>query len=233
MSALSSTLIWHGVLLGLGAAAPIGPVNVQIARRVLRHGFLAGFALGCGAVSVDVFYAILSSFSFMAVASRSAVDIALGVAGGLLLAYLGVLCLRGAWRDLRADPLARDAGMSNGNLPSSAGDQTPSTAAAHPGSLGRSYVTGVLMTLLNPMTLAFWFAAVPGQIPKGDAGALPMICTGVFIGTICWVIFFSGVLWAGGRYRRSWWLAAADAVGGLMLLGFAGLAFLRLVRTHL
>src|SRR6187551_2601489 len=57
----TATMFAKGVLLGLGAAVPIGPVNVQIARQALRNGFGAGFALGCGAVTVDVFYAALTS----------------------------------------------------------------------------------------------------------------------------------------------------------------------------
>ena len=39
-------LLLQGILIGLGAAVPIGPVNVEIARRTLRGGFLAGLFLG-------------------------------------------------------------------------------------------------------------------------------------------------------------------------------------------
>ena len=52
-------LFARGVIFGLGAAVPIGPVNVEIARRTLRAGFRSGFFLGCGAVTIDVTYAIL------------------------------------------------------------------------------------------------------------------------------------------------------------------------------
>ena len=40
----------RGILLGWGVAVPLGPVNVEIARRTLRRGFRAGFFLGMGAV---------------------------------------------------------------------------------------------------------------------------------------------------------------------------------------
>ena len=39
----------RGILLGWGVAVPLGPVNVEIARRTLRGGFRAGFFLGMGA----------------------------------------------------------------------------------------------------------------------------------------------------------------------------------------
>lgn len=210
-------LLTFGILLGIGAAAPIGPVNVEIARRTLRGGFRAGFALGCGAVSVDVFYAILASQGLKGLLDRPAVMLTLGSAGAAMLLWLAGMCFRGAWRARKADPLATL-------------DQTMSAA---PSSVHGAYVSGVLMTLLNPMTLAFWFVAVPGALgpiteePRRD---LPMICAGVFAGTLAWVVSFAGALaLAGSRARRpARLIAVADALGGITLLGFALLALWRL-----
>jgi len=208
-------LVAKGLGLGIGAAAPIGPVNVEIARRTLRAGAMAGFALGCGAVSVDVTYAILSTFSLGRLLNRPAILWPVSVGGILLLTYLGVLCLRGAARDWRADPLA---------------------AAKPVGSHHGAYLTGVAMTLLNPMTLAFWFLAVPGTVgnitthPRHD---LPLICVGVFLATIGWVIGFVSLLSWAGKWRRNWWLAAADAAGGALLLAFAAAELWRFTRSFL
>ena len=208
-------LLKFGILLGIGAAAPIGPVNVEIARRTLRGGFMAGFAIGCGAVSVDVLYAVLASQGLKRVLDRPAVALTLGALGSAVLLYLATMCLRAACRALKVDPLAAE-----------------STAAAPPRSSARNaYVTGVLMTLFNPLTLAFWFVAVPGAVgpiteePRRD---LPMICAGVFVGTLGWVVLFTGVLAVLGRFRRPWWTALADAAGGTTLLAFALLALWRL-----
>ena len=201
-------LLIKGVVLGLGAAVPIGPVNVQIARRALRGGFVSGFALGCGAVTVDVVYAILSSLGFRRLAELQAVEWSLRIGGTALLTYLGVACFKGEREAWRADRL----------LSPSASTPTTRRYAA-------DYATGLLMTLLNPMTLAFWFVAVPalvGSITPNPARDLPALCVGVFLGTIAWVVCFAASLAATGRYRRNWWLAAADAVGGASLLAFAG-----------
>src|SRR5437764_198584 len=92
-------MLFRGCLLGIGAAAPIGPVNVEIARRTLRRGFRAGFALGCGAVTVDVGYAICVSLAGVGMRNLQMPPLAsaaLGLAGGALLAYLGISCLRHA-----------------------------------------------------------------------------------------------------------------------------------------
>jgi L-lysine exporter family protein LysE/ArgO len=206
-----------GLTLGLGAAAPIGPVNVEIARRALRGGFWAGFALGCGAVTIDVTYAILSSLSLGPLVGRRDVQLTIGIAGFVLLVYLGLLSLASAKQHLGTDPLKE-------NRPAE------SAPAAHLGA----YQTGLLMTLVNPMTLLFWFIVLPGrgantQDPRHD---LPMICAGVFIGTLGWVVAFSGFLGWLGRWRRNWWMAAADGLGGLMLLTLAFVGLWRLIRNR-
>lgn len=213
-------LFLKGVLLGLGAAVPIGPVNVQIARLALREGFVAGFALGCGAVTVDVFYAVLTSVGVEWLTRMPALEWALRAGGIALLTYLGLTCLRGERLAWRSDPVGAPAA------------QVPRAGRG----VGRAYGTGLLMTLLNPMTLAFWFVAVPaiaGPITDGVAGNLPVICSGVFVGTVCWVVFFAGTLAAAGRFRRNWWLAAADAAGGAALLVFAAAALLSSLRPFL
>jgi threonine/homoserine/homoserine lactone efflux protein len=237
-----------GILLGLGAAIPIGPVNVEIARRALRHGFSAGVALGLGAVTVDVFYAVVSTLSFTRVLNQPTILLIVTAGGAFLLAYLGIQCLRAARTAWRNDPLAvLNDPMHADTAEAEAGGGAATRRAAH-----SAYLTGLLMTLLNPMTLAFWFsgALVAGrsvgsaamedaQIPKAAAHHLPMICAGVFIGTAAWVFTFSGLLaWASSRTsgssgtaRRRRWLALADAAGGTTLLAFAALAFLRLVQS--
>src|SRR5437764_11132050 len=104
-----ASLILKGILLGLGAAVPIGAVNVEIARRTLRGGFFAGFALGCGAVTVDILYAALSSFSFTQLLTAPTIARVMTAAGVALLVYLAVLCFRGAVKAWRTDALAAAA----------------------------------------------------------------------------------------------------------------------------
>src|SRR5579862_1875601 len=79
--------------LGLGAAAPIGPVNVEIARRTLRGGFWPGLTLGAGAVTVDCLYSLLSSQSLGPIVNRPAVKWTFAIAGFILLVYLGAMSL--------------------------------------------------------------------------------------------------------------------------------------------
>lgn len=206
-----SALLINGILFGLGAAVPIGPVNIEIARRSLRGGFLAGVALGCGAVTVDVTYTVLYAVGVSRFTQNPWVYWPLAISGVLLLGYLGVLSLRGARTAARGHLL---------------------DASSVP-SLHGGYLTGLLMTATNPMTLAFWFTVLPalaGTLTDQPARDLPVICVGVFLGAIGWVLAFSGLLGVAGRFRKPWWLTAADEIGGAMLLALAGAALLRAIR---
>jgi threonine/homoserine/homoserine lactone efflux protein len=115
------------------------------------------------------------------------------------------MSLRSANQHLTSDPLAGEsAGLERNRV-------------------AGGYRTGVLMTLLNPITLIFWFVEVPAQsaITQGTAHDVPMMGSGVFIGTISWVIAFCGFLSLLGKWRQRWWLVAADRIGGIMLIALA------------
>jgi L-lysine exporter family protein LysE/ArgO len=203
-----ATLLAEGILCGLGAAMPIGPVNVEIGRRTLRRGFSAGFALGCGAVTVDVSYALLYSVGLAGYLQRPAFYWPITIAGIGVLGWLGISSLGGAARAKRAELLA--------DVPA--------------GSLHGGYVTGLVMTATNPLTIVFWFTTLPalaGTITEQPRRDMPIICIGVMIGALGWVIAFAGLLSLAGRFRRPWWMAAADIIGGVMLLALAGAAIFR------
>lgn len=228
-----------GVVLGLAAAVPIGPVNVELARRTLSRGWRSGVALGLGAVSVDVVYACLAVAlagglagsvtadrhagpAEVAAASAdrplvpAAVFWSLAPASVALLSYLGGKSLRSAWRARQgSDRLSTMLGAADADT-----------------RLGRAYATGVAMTAVNPMTVVFWFITLPGQaVTRGvDGWALGGLAGGVFVGTAAWVLAFAGTLAGLGRWRRPWWEAVADALGGVLLLGFALLGLVAIVQ---
>lgn len=215
-----TALLAKGILLGLGAAVPIGPINVEIARRTLHRGFRHGVALGGGASTADMAFAVIASVGWAPLIGNGALTYALGVAGVAFLLYLAAMCFRGLFTSLRAggpDRFAVEAGT------------------AGPRAHG-SYLTGLLMNLLNPMVLAFWFVVLPGMAAKlteNPRNDLPWLCCGVFVGAFGWVLAFSGTLSIVGRFKRGLWVAATDAVGGLLLLGFALAAAWRMLRPIL
>ncbi len=52
-----------GIIVGLLASIPLGPIGVLIIQRTLSKGRLSGFASGVGAALSDTLYAIIAGFS--------------------------------------------------------------------------------------------------------------------------------------------------------------------------
>lgn len=203
-------LLWlKGVALGVGAAAPIGPVNVEIARRTLRFGRAAGFLLGCGAVTVDVAYAILTSAASVTLRRLHEarwLNAGLTLAAALFLGYLAYLCLKSAVTGHKST------------------DDTLGQPVEPPRSKTSHYATGLLMTALNPMTLGFWFVAVPGAVgdkSQGSGIGLPLVCAGVFLGAFSWVCGFTWLVGHLKTFGGQRWLRWIDLAGGVLLLAFA------------
>lgn len=207
-----------GLLLGLGAAVPPGPVNLEIARRVARDGFRAGASVGFGAVTVDVFFALLLSLGALEVINNlSWLRLAVSIFGIGLLAWLGMGALRNAAAHVRGRA-----------TPASPVTATP-VRPAHVG-----FVTGALMCLTSPMQALFWLTAVPAVmaelLPAASAGGEErgivlqgvLVCVGVFVATFLWVVSFSAALEIfRGLDRKQWLPVVMDLVGGVVLLGFA------------
>ena len=244
IAAGSYLALWQGIALGLGASVPIGPVNVEIARRALRHGYPAAQALGAGGVATDVAYGVASCGGLgpWVAGLPPAVGVALAAGGGGFLAWLGAGALRdarAAWRTGAADGSVESAGSDESVA---VGSAAPATATDAPISLVRHFATGLGMNVLNPMNVVFWFGAIPamlvGSAAGGGGGAaaaemragLPWIAAGVAIGAFAWTAGFSGSLALArrriiradpGRPVPSRVLIAADVAGGVLLLAFA------------
>jgi len=196
-------ILVKGFLVGLGVAAPIGPVNVEIIRRGLRSGFREPFALGMGAVTADGVYLALVCLGVSQIAEHPVVRTILLGFGVLMLEVLGVLALRDAVR-LREVPIG--------------GGEEPAGRR----SLLRCYGLGLAMMAVNPLSMAAWlgFSAVVIGSTRSDPMAYVWFALSVPAGCTTWVIFISSVLHFGRRYINVTVLRAVNAVAGLVLCGF-------------
>jgi threonine/homoserine/homoserine lactone efflux protein len=85
----SPELILTGILIGVVASAPVGPVNVLCIQRTIERGFFAGLAAGTGAVLGDGLFAFLAAWGMTAISDmmlqkRAILQI---VGGGILIVF--------------------------------------------------------------------------------------------------------------------------------------------------
>lgn len=138
-------IVFKGLMIGIIASAPMGPVGVLCVQRTLNKGRWYGFVTGCGAALSDIIYAGITGLGMGMVVELVSNDtnrFYLQIAGSLMLLTFGVFTYR-------TDPTKkmRKPGQNKGTL-------------THNG------ITAFLVTLSNPLII-FLFMALYAQFSFG------------------------------------------------------------------
>ena len=159
-------------LTGFILSVPIGPVNILCIRRTLLKGRLAGFVSGLGAATADALY------GFAAVIGLSII-INFLLKEEALLRWVGCLFFIA---------LGLKTFFAPANFTASADEEK---------SLYRSYVSSLLITLANPLTILS-LLAVFASIRLTDSGAdtLSILAAvlGIFLGSALWWLVLSSLV---------------------------------------
>ena len=138
-------IVFKGLLIGIIASAPMGPVGVLCVQRTLNKGRWYGFVTGCGAALSDMIYACITGLGMGLVVDFVSNDtnrFYLQIVGSLLLMCFGFFTYR-------SDPTrnVRHSGKSKGTLTHNA-------------------ITAFFVTLSNPL-IVFLFMALYAQFAFG------------------------------------------------------------------
>ena len=138
-------IVFKGMLIGIIASAPMGPVGVLCVQRTLNKGRWYGFVTGCGAALSDMIYAGITGLGMGLVVDFVNNDtnrFYLQIAGSLMLLAFG-------FYTYRTDPTRklRKPGQNKGTLTHNA-------------------ITAFFVTLSNPL-IVFLFMALYAQFAFG------------------------------------------------------------------
>ncbi len=186
-----------GILLGLGVAIPIGPINIEQMRRTLAFGFWSGITIGIGATCVDILYIVLLMTGTLFFLTNVIILKVIGFLGALLLAWFGYSCFK------------KQPHISTKNLV--------------PQSLFRTFCVGYLMNLLSPFPILFW-ASISSQViamSMGKINHLILAALGVVVGTMAWNIFLTTVLHRTRHLLSEKAMRWFNITGGIILIAFA------------
>jgi threonine/homoserine/homoserine lactone efflux protein len=167
---MDASFFVRGLLIGFSIAAVVGPIGILCIQCTLQKGFLYGLVTGLGAATADATYGSIAATGLTAISAfLVSQQTWIRLLGGLFLVYLGI-------RASLSKPAGRAAEVKTNNF------------------LG-AYVSTVLLTLTNPLTILS-FAAVFAGLGVGIASrsglTAVLVVVGVFCGSGCWWLLLCG-----------------------------------------
>jgi len=200
-----------GLGIGLLVALQVGPIFLLCARTSARFGFRPGAAIGAGAATIDLGYAVLGALGATALLQVTALRLGLGLVGAAVLVYLGVRTLWDAWR-------VRDGGETDLEV------MSPSSA----------YRTALLATASNPLTILTWAAVFSGAAVSDLAGEpwhAAAFVAGTALGSLLTHLLLAGAMSAIGARLGETSLRVIDVISGVGLLVFGAVLGVRTVQS--
>lgn len=170
-------LVISGVVMGLIAAVPIGPVNLICIRRSFAFGPLNGFVSGLGAALGDGIFAAIMGFGLTWIAQLiEGYATIIELIGGAMMVWMG-------YCTFISPPVSRCA------------DEKPDSEGTN---LARAMISTFALTITNPVTLLSFgvmFASLGGL--AGGAGSFhdaSFVVAGVVGGSAGWWLALTTVI---------------------------------------
>lgn len=207
--------ILKGVIIGIVASAPMGPVGILCIRRTIKKGRAYGIATGMGAALSDLFYAVitglgLSLFDFVKVEEN---------AFWMKLCGCVMLCVFGIYM-FRTKPRSKLHPESNKK-----------------GSLLRNFFTALIVTLCNPLIIFLFLALFNMLAPFAGTGNRIESFAGygaIVVGAMLWWI---GLTYIINKMRNSFGekgIVTMNRAIGVIVLSFSFVyALLTLLRVSI
>jgi threonine/homoserine/homoserine lactone efflux protein len=188
----------QGVAAGFAIAIPVGPIGVLIVERGIKRGFKDAALAGLGAAGADLFYATVAASlgAVVAAALQPALD-PLRVVAIVLLVAIAVWNLRSAL----VRPQETDAPRVTG---------------------GRTFVTFLGLTLLNPVTVVYFASLIVGlDLTDASTAEKAVFVTGAFSASASWQLFLAASASLAGARLGPRTRVATSILGSLVIVGFA------------
>lgn len=192
------------IFLGLSLSAPIGPINAAQLDKGLKRGFMHAWVVGLGAVCADIIYMLLVYFGMIHLLDAPFIKAFLWLFGFFVLVYTGVESIVNS-------------------------EQVTSLETREVGeSLFKSFTSGFLMSLFNPLSILFWLGIYGSILAKMTSeysmDQLLVYSGAIVFGILLWDILMAGVSSIFRKILTNRLLKIISISSGLSLVGF-GLYF--------
>ncbi|WFR60961.1 LysE family transporter [Paenibacillus amylolyticus] len=187
-------------LIGLAIAMPVGAITVEMTKQGLKNGFVHGWAVGLGGMTIDFMLIMALYFGFASVLALPFIQIPLWTIGAGFLAYLGYDSIKNADKDI-----------------------TPANEKTQK-SFFSTYRNGLLVAV-SPGNLVFWisvFGAVLSQsYSSSNTGSFVVAAIGVMSGILIHDLGLLSIVSVTRKVMSRRMIQAVSVIAGIMLIGFS------------
>ncbi|WP_186645806.1 LysE family transporter [Fluviispira vulneris] len=185
------------IALGIGAAAPIGPINIEIMRRHINISWIHAVIFGLGACLADLIFLALLGLGLLELFSNSIYMPIFGIFGAALVFWFGIMSFRAPPAESKRKSLNK--------------------------SFAKQLLDGVLLTLLNPYNVIFWLS-VSAQINNliSSQHSFFMGSIGTLTGILIWIILINLIIFFSKKMLTQKVVIIINQVSGAILILLAG-----------
>jgi len=194
-------LLIKGIIVGLLASIPLGPIGVICIQRTINKGRLSGFMSGIGAATADTIFATVAGFSLTFIINFvEKQQFFFQVAGGFIVMILGI----SIFYTNPIKQLKRHRKNKSGIV--------------------EDFLSILFLTITNPLAIFLFiglFATLRIVSPGGNVFYAGILLSGVFMGAALWWFVLSSIVnrfRARFRLKQLWYINKISG-GVIFILG--------------
>lgn len=193
------SLYFAYVMVGLAIAMPVGAITVEMTKQGLKNGFLHGWAVGIGGMTVDLILIIALYLGLAKILAIPFIQMPLWIVGAIFLFFLAYDSIKNADKDI-----------------SMAGEKVNK-------SFFKTYRNGLLVAV-SPGNLVFWvsvFGAVLADSYKGsELNSFVIVALGIITGILLHDIGLLTIVSFTRKIMNRQMIKWTSIIAGILLFGF-------------
>lgn len=187
-------------MVGLAIAMPVGAITVEMTKQGLKNGFIHGWAVGLGGMTIDFALIILLSIGLASFLAMPIIQIPMWLIGAIFLLFLGYDSIINADKDITLS-----------------GEKVKK-------SFFSSFKNGLLVAV-SPGNLVFWvnvFGVVLAKNYASDQSHFFIIALGILSGILLHDLGLLSIISITRKALSRKAIKWLTIVSGVLLIGFAG-----------
>lgn len=193
-------LFFTYVMAGLAIAMTVGAITVEMMKQGLKNGFMHGWAVGLGGMTIDLFLIAALYFGLASILQLPFVQIPMWFIGAIFLFFIGYESIKNADKDITV-----------------AGEKPIK-------SILSSYRNGFLVAI-SPGNIVFWLsvfgAVLSSTYNPANSGDFFIMATGILAGILLHDIGLLAIIAVTRKVMNRAMIKGFSIIAGIALMGFS------------